>query len=267
MIGEFLRAEGIDCFGELSRRELVFSDEKRLSRLEERMGRVESAVLFLMPYFAGEAPTNLSYYARPLDYHGFVKELSERLKGYLEERGEALDFALLADTSPLQERLCAARAGLGVLGDNGLLIHPRYGSYVFIGAILLSRPIAPAPAVKEGECLRCGACARACPTAALREGKREECLSHLTQKKKRTPEEDALIRRGPYRWGCDLCQTVCPMNRKAEVTPIPYFLKDRLESLLPEHARLPEEEFACRAFSWRGREIIEKNLSVKGEET
>ncbi len=226
--------------------------------------RPESVLVFLMPYYTGPA-ANLSLYAVSRDYHLYVKALSERLTAALSARFPSAAFRIFADHSPIDERHAAARAGLGILGDNGLLIHPYFGSLVFIGALFSDLPAPPDSRLHEiRTCLHCGACRRACPTGALSgEG---DCLSELTQRKGvLAPETVALMREHHTVWGCDLCQLSCPHTRRAiaegRVSPIPFFHEARIPRLTAELlAAMPREEFERRAFSWRGRKTVERNL-------
>ncbi len=241
--------------------------------LAERLSFLpQTAVLFLVPYYAGECD-NISCYAAAKDYHLYMKELFSRLSQGLSESGYS--FAGFSDHSPIDERQAAASAGLGMLGENGLFIHPRYGSYVFIGELLTDAPPSLmqarepiAPCVCEG----CGACRRACPSGSLRESG-APCLSAVTQKKgELTEEERALIRRTRQVWGCDVCQAICPHNRRAVasgdgLTPIPFFREDRITNLTREGLlSMTEEQFSERAFSFRGRDVLFRNLALLAED-
>ncbi len=230
-----------------------------------------SVLMFLMPYYTGPAD-NLSLYAVSRDYHRYVHELGERLVLSLSRSFPTAAFRIFSDHSPIDERHAAARAGLGILGDNGLLIHPIYGSLVFIGALFSDLPAPSGITLCEPRaCEHCGACRRACPTEAL-SGK-GECLSELTQRKgELAPETVRLMREHHTVWGCDLCQLACPHTRRAiaegRTTPIPFFHNSRLARLTSEVlAAMPREEFESRAFSWRGRKTVERNLlALEAEE-
>jgi len=257
----FFASEGIECFRELPAASLVILSPQRWERAVARLGKVESAVLFLIPYYSGQKTTNLSVYAQPRDYHLYMKELSLRFEAYLSEHYPEVRALGFADSSPLAERECALRAGLGARGRNGLLIHPRYGSYVFLGEFLLSEKISPAEPMEAEACLGCGACEGACPTGAVSDGERRECLSHVSQKKHWTEREEALMEGVSCRWGCDLCQNVCPMNRGVATTPISFFREGVISSLTPRLVR--EAATEERAFFWRGREILARNFGWK----
>ncbi|MBO7763029.1 MAG: epoxyqueuosine reductase [Clostridia bacterium] len=226
----------------------------------------KSVLLYLIPYYTGPAD-NLSLYAVSRDYHRYVRALGEELSAALSAAFPGASFRNFTDHSPIDERHAAVLAGLGFFGDNGLLIHPRYGSLVFIGELFSDLP-APSdtPLFPLVGCEHCGACRRACPTGALSgEG---ECLSELTQRKGvLSPETVRLMRRHHTVWGCDLCQTACPHTRRAiasgTVSPIPFFHASRIPHLdSATLAAMPKEEFEMRAFAWRGRSTVERNLKA-----
>ena len=242
--------------------------------LIERKGmcaeELRSAVMFLVPYYAECEKGNISLYARSGDYHFYCDALFERILPIMRERfgGEFIGFA---DKSPIEETVAAAKAGLGVLGDNDMLINEKYGSFVFIGEILST--VAPEALGFSGDvapvsgCLHCGACKRACP-AQTHGG---ECLSALTQKKGAlTEEQESYIKEYGFAWGCDLCQTSCPMTKKAITsdvrTPIPFFAENRIAHLTAAHLDvMTKEEFRFRAFSWRGKQTLRRNLAILDE--
>ena len=248
--------------------------------LLERAGIPSSgtAILFAVPYVmtadAGEPTRNLSLYAVPRDYHGYMKELEAVVVPSL--RGDYPDFAfaLFADHSPIMEVDAAARAGLGMLGMNGLLLTPEYGSFVFIGELItdadytaVTGEAVPAFPADPPRCEGCGLCVKACP-AGCGEGSRDGCLSALTQKKgELTPEETAAIVKGGLVWGCDACQLACPHNRAiikdGRDTPVPYFREGRLIRADAEAlAAMEDAAFKARAYSWRGRAVILRNCAL-----
>lgn len=259
MLQEFFQEEKIDTYAALSIADAPIWDQEKFSRVEREMGKIQSVVVFLIPYNAGQKTTNLSVYAQVRDYHLYLRELSERLKKKI-----STPFRGFADSSPLSEREAALRAGLGLMGKNGLLIHPRYGSFCFIGAFFFAEKVMEERAVQSPEfCADCRRCIDACPTGAILDETRASCLSLISQKKHRTPEEEALLDRALCKWGCDLCQNVCPYNERAEETPIPFFREGHITHLTPEVAEMPKQEFLTRAFSWRGRQILRDNLKKK----
>lgn len=254
----FFAAEPITEFGCLSR------DQWKITYpalLERNVPDAVSAVFFLIPYYSGErAERNISLYAVPRDYHLYVKSLGERLLPVLRAAYPGHRFALFTDHSPFDEREAAARAGLGMLGENGLLIHKKYGSYVFIAEVASDMPLGEDTGTEIARCPGCGACRRACP------GK-EECLSAITQKKGVLSEsETEAIRKNGSAWGCDLCQSVCPFSKGAAETPIAFFREERIWRLSTDLIDgMDPDSFASRAYSWRKRETVLRNLSILEE--
>lgn len=264
MLKVFFEREQIFAFRELEAKELNVIDERRYERIQKEIGAIQSVAVFLIPYSVGQKTTNLSVYAQVRDYHLYARELSERLQLFLAQKGYEGKCRVCADTSPFAERDAALKAGLGVLGKNGLMIHPQYGSYCFIGEALLTEAIRPEPARDIQSCQGCGACLRACPTGAVELADRSRCLSEITQKKHLTEEEWELLSQAECKWGCDICQSVCPENKNAIPTPIPFFQKDLIDRLDQEILSLSEREWNERAFSWRGRAVLKRNLGCDG---
>lgn len=216
--------------------------------------------VFLIPYNTGEyEKRNLSRYAVSRDYHLYVKELESKLKNKTNK-----EFCIFADTSPFDERRLAKALGLGFIGENGLLINEKYGSFVFLGEIVTKEAvnISGKEKSRRDKCFGCGKCKTACPTKALSgEG---DCLSELTQKKKTDEKEKELIKKHNLIWGCDICQEVCPHNSKISLSEIDFFYKDRISYVTSEDVEnMSEEDFLSRAYSWRGKNVILRNLSFK----
>ncbi|MBR2650489.1 MAG: epoxyqueuosine reductase [Clostridia bacterium] len=236
-------------------------------RLYSSIGfQVRSAIIFLVPYYVGEGK-NMSAYSTSRDYHAYISSLSEILIAELAELFPGYSFRGFGDHSPIDERGAALDCALGVLGENGLLLNEKYGSYVFIGDILTNAPpelLGAPPKSERAFCEGCGACLRACATGIL-SGEGTACLSEITQRKGTlTDAEVALMRKYNTVWGCDLCQRVCPHNR-GEITPIEFFHGDRIDLLTKDKLNsMSDEEFKARAFSWRGRAVVERNLDHLG---
>ena len=233
-----------------------------LARRGMDAGDVKCALVFLMPYYFNDGAGNVSLYARPRDYHAYTAELFPRLEAELRaEFGGS--FCGFSDKSPIEETDAALRAGLAARGDSYVIISEKYGSFVFIGEILTD-----VPASKMGldgtpkeirECLHCGACRRSCP---MKNGR--ECLSAVTQKKgELSDDEKAYIVENGSVWGCDICQTSCPMNKNIAETPIKFFRENRISTLdRGTLENMSDEEFALRAFSWRGKKTVLRNVAL-----
>ena len=265
MLKTFFEKEKIEYFSELSISDVTIWDENKFSRMQEEIGKAKSVVVFLIPYDFGQKTTNLSVYAQVKDYHLYIRELSGRFGEYLSEEKIQVKFKGFSDSSPLAERDAALSAGLCVLGKNGLCINEKYGSFFFIGAFFLTEEFAPMQKAEKRGCIACGKCEKACPEGAIKVVDNLACLSLLSQKKVLTREEEILLEKAECKWGCDLCQNVCPENQKREKTPIPFFQTDHISTLSEKEISLPKKEFLTRAFSWRGREILRRNLGMENE--
>ncbi len=221
----------------------------------------ETVIVCLFPYFV-DCPQkrNLSRYAIVEDYHTVAKELLSRICEELQALFPVASFEAFADNSPIREVETAVRAGLGLLGKNHLLIHPKYGSYVFIGEVVTDLKLETSE--EEGRCIGCGRCIAACPGKAISEKgiEQERCLSCLTQKKgELSAEEAAFIKQGGLLWGCDICQEVCPYNRSLPETPLAAFRDGVIPWL--DYDRI-EELVKTRAFGFRGSGVLKRNYEI-----
>ncbi|HPE95617.1 MAG TPA: DUF1730 domain-containing protein [Bacillota bacterium] len=224
-----------------------------------------SCIVFLIPYLTPEnKPVHISKYAAVRDYHMYTKELYESLTGELATAFPEHIFKCFADCSPVNEKLAAARSGLGVIGKSSLLINKRYGSYVFIGSVVTTLDIGM-EAKEAQSCISCGKCIQACPGKCLGSSDFTGCISYISQKKERSTSDMALLKKLSCAWGCDVCQDVCPMNKKVDFSPISFFSHMILSDPSSEEiAAMSDEEFSERAFSWRGRKVIIDNLQNVG---
>lgn len=232
------------------------------------MPEAKSIIVCLSSYYTGKIPGNLSKYARGIDYHLVMKEQMHKIVLMLNRQGyQAICFC---DNGPLDDRYLAYRAGLGFFGNNGFLIHERYGTYTFIGYLLTDCPL-ESDVPQDKSCMDCGKCYAACPGGALGRDKfcAERCISYLTQKKGQlTEEEKKLIKKGGSIWGCDICQDVCPHNQYAQKTNIYSFAENLIHDLdLPEQmsGRMFARMYGDRAFSWRGKGVLARNFEILHE--
>ena len=224
-----------------------------------------SVIVYLLPYYGGET-VNLSRYAASRDYHIALATVNAGLFDLIKSGYPEAMLKGYGDHSPINECHAALIGGLGILGDNGLLINQKYGSYVFVGDMITDIPIEDMGVDEKQEirhCHRCGACKEACPTGILR-GESADCLSAVTQKKgELSPAEEELMIKYNTVWGCDLCQCVCPYNRNPIITPIPFFKEDRISHLTCDVlSAMDKEQFKERAFAWRGRKTVERNVAL-----
>lgn len=246
---------GFSAFSEI---EDKLIDCRAKARLPEN---AETVISVLFPYYLGEEnyeKRNVSRYAVSADYHLIVGQILEKITRALRDRYPGHLFEFFVDNSPIPEVRAAVNAGLGVFGKNSLFISAEYGSWVFLGEVVTDRFFPPARPEKT-TCPGCGACVRECPGNAIGEMGVEahKCLSFLSQKKGDLGEDvKEKMRKYNCAWGCDICQKVCPLNQKAKKTPIEAFFETAKPYVT---ADTPIEG---RAFSWRGKKVIERNLNA-----
>ncbi len=193
----------------------------------------------------------ISRYAWGDDYHGVLRAGLERLAALMLERAGDFEAKICVDTAPLLERAYARRAGLGWIGKNTCLIHEGAGSWFFLGELLVSLALEPDVPPPD----RCGSCTRcidACPTRAIVPAPGRGpgwavdsrlCISYFTIELRGTVPEEARAAIGAHVFGCDICQDVCPWNRKAPVTADPAFAPRHFAPRLDRLAALTESEF------------------------
>ncbi|MFO0591011.1 MAG: tRNA epoxyqueuosine(34) reductase QueG [Polyangiaceae bacterium] len=159
----------------------------------------------------------IARYARGRDYHNFVKKRLRKLAVFVRHLTPGAEARALCDTEPLLERAWSARAGLGFVGKNGMVITPGMGSYVMLGEVVTNLELVPDTPIAE----RCGSCTRcldACPTQAFPRPfvlDARKCISYLTIEASGAPAEELRAPSAEHLFGCDVCQEVCPFNRTA----------------------------------------------------
>ncbi len=258
VIDDCVKKSGIELWGFCP-----FSDSMPLKecRAKARLPEFsETVIVCAFPYMVKESGRrNLSYYACVKDYHIVVEEILEKLSLELKNK-TGYQFEAFVDNSPIREVEVAVKSGIGVLGDNGLLITEKYGSYVFIGEIVTDLKLESE--IFSRSCMHCGMCMKKCPTGALSNGKVNEtlCISSISQKKGELSEvEKNLIKEGGLVWGCDTCQTVCPMNKNVKETYISDFINSAHHFLKSDEI---DERIKESAYNWRGKKTIQRNVNL-----
>lgn len=231
------------AFGDIKDRILHCAAEKRIPE------NAETVIMFLFPYkVVNRPPENISRYAAVPDYHKVcgekLKNASEKLKNAFPENR----FEYFTDNSPIDEVYAASVAGLGLKGDNGLLITRKYGTYAFLGSVITDLKL---PCYSEyAECIHCGKCRAACPVKLCK----KDCLSAVSQKKGELSEwQKNLLRENGIIWGCDICADACPFNKYAQYT----YIKEFDEGYREKYS-FGEDSFD-RPYNWRGPEVIKRN--------
>jgi epoxyqueuosine reductase len=194
----------------------------------------------------------ISRYAWSEDYHDSVMERLRRVEAAVKNTAGPDDVITrcYVDTGPIVERVVAKYAGIGWIGKNTCIINQKMGSWLFLGVILTSLDLAPGLPAPD----RCGSCTRcidACPTDAIVAPYRldsSRCIAYLTIEKRGAIPEEMRAGIGRHVFGCDICQDVCPWNRRAPATRLEEFQprEELVNPALEWLAELSAEEFRSR---------------------
>jgi epoxyqueuosine reductase len=194
----------------------------------------------------------ISRYAWGDDYHDVLRDKLKALLAWIQERAPEVEGKVCVDTSPMMDKAWAARAGLGWIGKHTNLITKEFGSWVFLGELLLSIELDYDSLIEPDHCGKCLACIEACPTGAIiapYQLDATRCISYGTIEL-REAELPEPIRSNLENWvfGCDICQDVCPWSRFSKQTeeerfaPRPGLVEPKLEELI----EMSQEEFSTR---------------------
>ena len=259
-----------------------YMQNHRLMREDVRVmeAQTQSVVVVTAPYSSGPdllpGGLRIARYAHHLDYHELLRPKLESLADFVRSLTGAPVFSrACTDSAPLLEREMAADAGLGWIGKNTLLLHPKAGSFFLLAELLLGLPFEqfelPAPTPQPHRCGRCTRCIDVCPTNAiaapyLLDARR--CISYLTIELKGPIPLALRPLIGDHLFGCDLCQDVCPWNSKHPGTTDPDFLPPpSLRDLTPQDllaldAQAFRDTFASSPLRRSKRRGILRNAAV-----
>lgn len=181
----------------------------------------KSIVTVLYNYFPnqtlGGEHFKIAKYAYGTDYHDVLKHKMRQLLEHIETQSGKLEgVRVFVDSAPVLDRAWAVRCGLGFIGKNTTLIHPKKGSFFFIGHLFLPLDLTETGRELPNRCGRCTKCINACPTGALEAPFRidaRKCISYLTIEYKGSLEGFDKAKFNDWIYGCDICQDVCPYNR------------------------------------------------------
>ena len=205
-----------------------------------------SVLMLAMPYLTDAAQKNITdpqktegkvarYATGSNDYHDVIHEALKQLKRWLVARHPQTHVRGVVDTAPLLEREFAQLAGLGWIGKNTLLLNKQWGSYFFLAALLTDLDLAVDAPTTSAHCGTCTACLDACPTKAFVAPyvlDARKCISYLSIEHRGVVDPSLAKQFDHWAFGCDVCQEVCPWNRKARVGNEPSFAPtDGLDTL------------------------------------
>ncbi len=187
------------------------------------MPRCRSILVLASSYYTSsddrdDADARVAAYARGEDYHDVFMQRLEELMDFLQaEVGRSIEHRIYTDTGPLLEKELAQRAGLGWIGKNTCLIHPRMGSYILLAEVLLDLELPPDEPFAHDRCGSCRRCLEACPTGSILPNRTldaNRCISYLTIEWKEAIPRSLRPALGEWVFGCDICQQVCPWNQR-----------------------------------------------------
>lgn len=189
-----------------------------------------SVVSVLHNYYGPEQPApgaaRIARYAWGDDYHEVMKERLAHLFEWLRAEVGEVDGRAFVDSAPVMDKAWAARSGLGWQGKNTNLIHPRMGSFFFLGELIVDVPLTPDGPLPD-YCGTCTRCLDACPTDAIVQPyvvDSSRCISYLTiEHRGAWPEAAPVAAMGTWIYGCDVCQDVCPWNKFSRPTAEPRY--------------------------------------------
>ncbi len=202
----------------------LYSRVEAYSHPQHVLDGCRTLLMLAVPYSTAEAKTapNIGRVARyawgATDYHDLLHEKLKRLRSWLENASPGAMVRGVVDTAPLLEREFAEAAGLGWVGKNTLLLNRHWGSYFFLAALLTDLPLVVDAPQDKGYCGTCTACLDACPTAAFVSPyvlDATRCLSYLTIEHRGPIDHQTAEQFDQWLFGCDICQEVCPWNRRA----------------------------------------------------
>ncbi len=216
----------------------------------------------------------IATYALGKDYHKVIKDKLYAISEKIKEEYPLMNFRVFTDSAPILERKWAAKAGLGFIGKNSMLISKKFGVKTFIGIIITDLVVKYSWSVEKPGCGSCRRCLEACPSGALTKEymlDARKCISYQTIESKRSREKETFsIDYNGYIFGCDLCIDACPWTEKGELTSIKEFFPDDniVNKSKEDWMKLTEDEFAIQfkdsPLLRSGLSKIKENLSFNG---
>jgi epoxyqueuosine reductase len=229
---------------------------------------LQTIISLAYPYPVNKPSTPDGYTAsrystpRQEDYHFRLKNLGKKLCAFIAEAFPESRSRIFVDSAPILERSFAVMGGIGFIGKNNMLIVPGIGSYCFLAEILTTAPLAiTSSKMPENGCGSCTRCIESCPTGALKSPfciQASQCLSYLTIESKDDIDKDITSKMGNTFFGCDVCQEVCPFNKKG----LPDVSLPHTETILKMTEFAFEKTFGKTAFKRTGLNKLKSNISA-----
>lgn len=211
-------------------------------------------------------------YASGEDYHDRIPRLLDKLVQSLHSMfGHEIATRICTDSSPILERELAQRAGLGWIGKNSCLISPQFGSSILLAEILLDQPLEIDPPYLQDHCGTCDRCIKACPTGCIQSNRTidaNRCISYHTIENHGEIPPEIMRQFGDWVFGCDICQMVCPWNRKnltgiGHVNQDLVWSVDQMMELLVISEQTFRKQFGTTALSRTKRNGLLRNILVR----
>jgi len=238
----------------------------------------KSVISVILNYYLPEVKNDkknpkISKYAYGHDYHKVVKEKLKKLLNIIREFEKTVTGRFFVDSAPVLERAWAARSGLGWIGKNSNLINRKYGSFIFIGELIINIDLEYDNPAKD-YCANCTKCIDACPTGAIvadRVIDANRCISYQTIENKGEIDNNLKGKMGNWVFGCDICQDICPWNKGITPASEPDFIprKEILEMTRENWNKLDEKRynklFSGTALKRTGFSGLKRNIAFLDE--
>ncbi len=210
---------------------------------------------------------NISLSAVGTDYHIIIKNKLEKLAYYMKTLIPEFEYKIFTDTGPLMDREVAKRSGIGWQGKNNFIITEEFGSWIFIGYMLINIYLPEDKQITTNKCGNCIKCIISCPNSALKnnyEFDAKVCISYLTQTKEQLSiKETKSI--GFQLYGCDICQKVCHYNKNKFFKETIYNIDEAtadIEQLLFMSNKEFKNKYGKTAAGWRGKKTLQRNAII-----
>ena len=231
-------------------------DEEKRIDVAKVLPNAKSVISVAINYFTSTQHSNItslgkiSRYAWGDDYHFMLKKRLEKLYEYIKSEIPNITGKIYVDTGPVMDKTWAAKAGIGWMGKHTNIITRKFGSWVFLGEILIDVELEYDKPMLD-YCGKCTACVNACPTQAIVQPyvlDASKCISYLTIEHRGELPNEIVPKFQNWVYGCDICQDVCPWNRFQKETKEMAFRprENNIAPKLTELAEMSQEEFSRR---------------------